>query len=83
MLPMLCAATIVSGVAGAGALVQPIPMSDVSLDHGGGLDYKEAEERNQEVLMGLNSTKWASCAKPKPHSALRTASSLHSADDKG
>eukprot|EP01050_Picozoa_sp_SAG11_P011334 SAG11_NODE_1194_length_5548_cov_3.456414_2_plen_172_part_00 len=37
------------------ALLEPLPMSDVLLAG----EWKEAERRNQEVLLGLNHTQWA------------------------
>ena len=59
MLKMLLAmaATMCASATAAktGALVQPLRMSDVALAG----DWKEAEVRNQEVLLSLNHTEWA------------------------
>ena len=43
------------GPDGSGALVLPIAMSDVELTG----DWKDKEQRNQEVLMSLNRSQWA------------------------
>ena len=43
-----------AAAAGPGVLVEPVPMSDVALTG----DWHDKQERNQEVLMSLNSSRW-------------------------
>jgi hypothetical protein len=60
---LLLAVTVASSTAAAAiatttatkAVVEPFPMSDVTL-HG---EYAEMEARNQEVLLSLNFSQWA------------------------
>ena len=43
-----------AAAAGPGTLVEPVPMSDVALTG----DWHDKQERNQEVLMSLNFSRW-------------------------
>ena len=49
---MFCAALALLGSCSAKAVLEPLRMEDVALEG----EYKEAEFRNQEVLLSLNHT---------------------------
>jgi hypothetical protein len=51
----LVGAAAASQVAGVKTVLEPIPMSDVALAG----DWKDKEQRNQEVLLSLNHSEWA------------------------